>query len=271
VKIRRIDFSPDEWIAGTVGLSNAERGLYITACALIYSHGGPIPEVELRRSCRDHGHSFKSQLSRLISLGKLLSKDGQIDNKRCSNELQKAFKRFSKTGQNFSKEVQNEPECNENNDLHEPRARARGRHHQPSTINHQPVEDPDASASGVVAPARATDPKDPLSGRKKPNGRKTRIAADWCPDLTDCQYAAGRGWDAGRIGEEADAFADHCRRDEKGFADWNAAWRTWVRNSDKFAARNGHLNGGGRHAAARSGSLVEAVRNVAARFNVGGE
>jgi uncharacterized protein YdaU (DUF1376 family) len=256
VKIRRIDFSPDEWLAGTIGLSNAERGLYITACALIYSHGGPIPEVELRRSCRDHGHSYKCQLSRLISLGKLISNDGQIDNKRCSNELQKAFKRFSKP-------AQNEPTSNETNELQEPRVRARGRHHQPSTINHT-----------KEAVASLDCPRDGARGEPRqersygPNSRKTRIASDWQPDLADCQYAAGRGWDGGRIGEEADAFADRCNRDGPLYADWHAAWRTWVRNADKFAARD-TARAGGANGAARPGPITAAMRAVLSRGGMG--
>lgn len=100
MKIRRIDFSPDEWIAGTVGLGNAERGLYITACALIYSRGGAVSVDHLRATCRDHGHSFKHQLKQLLELGKLSLNEGQITSKRCSNELQNASKRLSNASQN---------------------------------------------------------------------------------------------------------------------------------------------------------------------------
>jgi uncharacterized protein YdaU (DUF1376 family) len=43
-KVRRVDFSPDEWIAGTRELTMEERGAYWDVCALIYSRGGPIPD-----------------------------------------------------------------------------------------------------------------------------------------------------------------------------------------------------------------------------------
>jgi uncharacterized protein YdaU (DUF1376 family) len=128
MKIRRIDFSADEWIAGTVGLDNAERGLYITACALIYSHGGPIPIEHLKAACRDHGHAFKRQLDQLLSTDKLSLNDGQIDNKRCAKELQKAVTRAAK-------DRQNDPQSANANGL-EPYARGRAR---ADRRNHQPI------------------------------------------------------------------------------------------------------------------------------------
>jgi len=137
MKIRRIDFSPDEWIAGTVGLDNAERGLYITACALIYSHGGPIPVDQLRGACRDHGHAFKRQLDRLLSTDKLSLNDGQIDNKRCANELQKAVTRAAK-------DLQKDSQSANANGL-EPYARSRAR---AGRRNHQPIS---SDLSGLKA------------------------------------------------------------------------------------------------------------------------
>jgi len=113
MKIRYIPFHSDEWLTGCAGLDNAERGMYITACALIYSHGGPIPEVELRRACRDHGHAYKRQLDCLISMGKLLLHDGQIDNKRCANELQTLRKRSANGRQNVSKRWKNNAVAND--------------------------------------------------------------------------------------------------------------------------------------------------------------
>lgn len=101
--------------------------------------------------------------------------------------------------------------------------------------------------------------------RPKP---KIQIAPDWQPDLADCAFAAARGWDGRRIGEEADAFADRCKRDQAAYADWNAAWRNWCRNADKFTPRpNGEA--ASRHTPARSGSFATAARNVAARYDVG--
>jgi uncharacterized protein YdaU (DUF1376 family) len=84
-------------------LTNAERGLYITACALIYSAGGPIERQHLRSACSDHGNSFNRQLQRLVTLGKLIENGSEIDNKRCENELENARKRGEKARENGAK------------------------------------------------------------------------------------------------------------------------------------------------------------------------
>jgi uncharacterized protein YdaU (DUF1376 family) len=137
MKPRRVDFWPDEWIAGTFGLDNAERGLYITACALIYSHGGPIPIEHLKAACPDHGHAFKRQLNQLLSTDKLSLNDGQIDNKRCAKELQKVVTRAAK-------DRQNDPQSADANGL-EPYARG-GARADPG--NYQPIS---SDLSGLKA------------------------------------------------------------------------------------------------------------------------
>ncbi len=102
-KPRRIDFYPDEWIAGTLGLNAEERGVYISICALIYSHDGPIPADGLHKLCGCHAATFKKVKSRLIEAGKISANDGQIIVKRCANELEKAHKRLGKASENGSK------------------------------------------------------------------------------------------------------------------------------------------------------------------------
>jgi uncharacterized protein YdaU (DUF1376 family) len=102
-KVRHVDFYPDEWIAGTVGLDLAETGLYIAACALIYSRGGPVSIAEIRASVRCHGNAFNRAISRLIDLGKLSRNGEEIANKRCGNELEKAKKRLGNAQENGRK------------------------------------------------------------------------------------------------------------------------------------------------------------------------
>jgi len=127
MKIRRVDFSPDEWIAGTVGMTLEEEGLYIRVCALIYSHGGPIGMELLKRACQhDHGNRVNACLARLVAMQKLIRNGLEIDQKRCRNELEKALIRAGKGREK-------EPEYSSSNDLESPRARTHARNHQPST------------------------------------------------------------------------------------------------------------------------------------------
>lgn len=107
MKLRYFPCYHDEWLVGQAGLDNACRGLYLTACLLMYSHGGPVSIDELRRNCSDHGHAFNRQLRCLINAGKLVLNEGQIVNKRVINELQKRDKRSEDGEQNASKRWNN--------------------------------------------------------------------------------------------------------------------------------------------------------------------
>lgn len=103
MKVRRVDFYPDDWIAGTGILTLEERGVYITACALIYSRGGAIEGADLRRMCPGHGRSFKTALTRLIDLGKLVETEGKLDQNRCETELKRAQNRIETSRENAAK------------------------------------------------------------------------------------------------------------------------------------------------------------------------
>ncbi len=154
-KIRRVDFYPDDYIAGTVALSLVERGIFWTACAMIYSHAGPIEEADLRRLCPSHGRTFRTALDRLLALGKLLRQsDGKLDAKRCQSELKRAANRVANAYQNGSKGGR---PASDNNDLAKPdgfepsRVRARGRQ-QPSKQQLDILES--SRGLGRSAPAR---------------------------------------------------------------------------------------------------------------------
>jgi hypothetical protein len=102
MKIRRIDFSPDEWLAGTLELTPYDRGIYITICSLIYSRGEAV-EIELvHRHCGVHRRALNAALSRLFEAGKIGLKDSQIVQIRCLEELKIANFRLQKWAQNLS-------------------------------------------------------------------------------------------------------------------------------------------------------------------------
>lgn len=48
------------------------------------------------------------------------------------------------------------------------------------------------------------------------------------------RFAEEHGWNNGRAHEEFDKFSDYHRAKGSVFADWDASWRTWVRNGIKF-------------------------------------
>lgn len=108
IKVRRIDFSPDEWLAATVGLSAVDKGCYWTVCALIYARGGPVDDdpVWIAKNCGCDPRTWKAARRRLLSCGKLtlvgppngdgngVAPFGQLTNTRCEQELNKARERM---------------------------------------------------------------------------------------------------------------------------------------------------------------------------------
>jgi uncharacterized protein YdaU (DUF1376 family) len=247
VKIRRIDFSPDEWIAGTVNLSDRERGIYWQLCALIYSHGGPVLESDLRQVCSSRSRDYQQAIDHLLSLHKITKDGPYLSQKRAIAELERSQERARRSTENGHKGGR---PSNKINDVENPglsgvsRARA---HHQPSTINHTDKE-PDGSLSGKQEPAHVGS-----------NGRGTRLSEAWRPSAEDVAFAVGLGLDAGAI---ADEFADYWRAVPGGKGiklDWDATWRNWCRRAHPATGNGDARSRGGRPGV---GSIAAALSRV---------
>jgi len=114
-KVRRIDFSPDEWLGGTQRLSYEEEGFYIRICTLIYSHGGPLPMSDVGRICRADPRQTARLLQRLIVLRKIIENDDDtITVPRCEVELAAARHRSEQASNNSAKRWKNHKRDNAN-------------------------------------------------------------------------------------------------------------------------------------------------------------
>lgn len=89
-KIRRIDFSPDEFLAGTLALSDTHLGIYWRACALIYSHGGKVLLSEVRRWSSSRKRDFNDAIEHLLDAGKLTKDGPYVSQTRAIRELERA-------------------------------------------------------------------------------------------------------------------------------------------------------------------------------------
>ncbi len=227
IKVRYVDWYFDEWLAGTARLDAVERGVYVTICNMIYSHGGPIEMEGLSKLCGCHGHTFKRVLNRLQTLGKIIANDSQIMVKRCAKELEKSRIRVANARENGSKGGRPTKEINELGKpvglFSEKLARA-SFNLQPTTSNLQPVE----KRRGTRLP-----PDFAVSQEWKEEGAKARLKAELPPLNLDA---------------EADQFVDywHAKAGKDGTKlDWLATWRTWCRNAKgtnapAVSATNGH-------------------------------
>jgi len=229
-KIRRVDFSPDEWIAGTLGLTLAEEGLYMRACALIYSHGGPITVELLRKACfHDHGNRINACLRRLVELGKLIRNGEEIDQKRCRFELEKARKRIGNAQENGAKGGR--PKGLAKPDGSGAEKLSLTTNYQPSKKERSPPLRGPPQSSEPTAPPDGVANVSPPVGLEKSNVRGSRLAPDWQPSAADCEFAYARGLDPDLL---ADQFADywHAKPGAGGVKlDWPATWRNWCRKT----------------------------------------
>lgn len=84
-----IKFYPSDFLAGTSGLSPAERGVYITLLCLIYEADGPIErhDARLSRRCGSPKAAFQRTLEALIDEGKIVEADGMLSNKRAEKAI----------------------------------------------------------------------------------------------------------------------------------------------------------------------------------------
>ena len=91
VKLRRADFYPDDWLAGTVELTLEEEGAFIRICSLIYSKGRPIPDKDrwLASMCRVSTRRWRTLRQALVDKEKITISDGLIHQERCRKELEK--------------------------------------------------------------------------------------------------------------------------------------------------------------------------------------
>jgi uncharacterized protein YdaU (DUF1376 family) len=95
-KVRKVDFSPDEFIAGTAGMTPTELGIFWFICALIYSNGGPIPQNDERlRAVRCDPRTIRATTAALVERGKIeILPTGEMMVRRCRKELDSARKRM---------------------------------------------------------------------------------------------------------------------------------------------------------------------------------
>lgn len=85
---------PDNFIAGTVGLTLEEKGAYSLVLDLMYVRGGPVPDEPryIAGVCNCSVRKWNAIRQRLIDLGKITVIDGYLTNARAEKELENAAK-----------------------------------------------------------------------------------------------------------------------------------------------------------------------------------
>jgi len=159
-EIRRVDLSPAEWIAGTLGMSLEEEAIYVRIVMRIYNHGGALPAdpAELARLCGVRPQTMRRILPKLM--GKFVETDGKLTSNRCETELKLARNRIETRRINGAK-------GGRPNGLDEPAGyspRADARNYQPSTTK---IEDSEEAYASPGASAPFGDPVKDMWDRGK--------------------------------------------------------------------------------------------------------
>lgn len=85
-----------------------------------------------------------------------------------------------------------------------------------------------------------TSPKAKPSERMRAAAKRaSALPTGFKPEMAGKTAAVVDGWPPGRLDDEIDAFTDYHQAKGTISKDWQASWRTWVRNSKKWEPRNG--------------------------------
>jgi len=95
----------------------------------------------------------------------------------------------------------------------------------------------DTPAKLAAKPSRTT--KIPKKDKPSLVARKTRLPADFEPILSTAAEAIVRAWPVGMIERELAQFKDRSRALGQTYDDWQAAFRTWIRNAEKWRQNGG--------------------------------
>ena len=218
-KARRVDFFPDEYVAGVGGVLRAdEQGIYWMICTLIMSEGGAIEPNDRRLAalCQIRPADVRKLVDGLVEKGKIVRQsDGKLSQKRAQSEVEKSLNRIqtaSENGSNGGRPSRKIEEKQRNDKADGSFPEKLTTNHQPATTNQIEKEEPDGSS-------------------KK---RGSRLSQDWALPDDWRAYAAGKGLQDRQIALEAEKFKNHwiSQPGQRGVkVDWLATWRNWIINS----------------------------------------
>lgn len=178
MKVRRLDYYPDEYIVGVSRMTFEHQGVYWMVCSLIMSHGGPIENDPkwIGKLGGMGAAKCRNIISDLIAHGKLAENCGKIGQKRAETELKHAQKRIETAQKNGSKGGR---PPSENNDLAEPDGLSGEKlttNYQLPTTNYSVSKDTAAAQRGVDLKKAAYDHGKLILG-KAGGGRITQAIA----------------------------------------------------------------------------------------------
>jgi len=215
-KVRKVDFSPDEFIAGTVGFTPVELGVYWFTCALIYSTGGAIPQDDERfRGLKCDPRTIRATIKSLTEKGKIvIQDDGEMIVRRVQDELERASRRIQDASEKG---------------LRGGRPRTRTQQYQQDTkadplfsqkLSPSPSPSPSPiSIEGAIAP-------------RSPNVKGSRLGKDWQPVRKHFELAEQLNLTTAEVWASSESFREYFHSPDAARPvkkDWDGAFSRWLR------------------------------------------
>jgi len=249
----RFDCYPSDFLNGIFGLTSDEIAAYFVVIMLIYDRGEPVPYGERNRELRLRTglvpRKLHKAISHLIELGKLSLVDGALTNRRAAAELEKIHERTAKNRESSARggEANRQrfaaptPKCSENVQKMFKKSEVNVQNEMANANEINDSIKPNGSLLPLPLPKKERETAETssarsLNGSKKPRrkGVKTQIAEDSQPTDQDRRFSEEAGLSGERYRREWQKFRDHHVARKTKFADWEAAWRNWVRRRDDF-------------------------------------
>jgi len=121
---------------------------------------------------------------------------------------------------------------------------------------------PAAAAPNTSGTTNTPKRASPSLGARTPK-RASSIPESFAPVMTGKTADCVNGWPPGRLDDELEHFADYHRANGTTSHDWQASWRTWVKNSKKWEPKNGK-----RHHHDRPSGPIESRRRFREQHDV---
>ncbi len=102
----------------------------------------------------------------------------------------------------------------------------------------KPVIEPVIEPGNPLVGSPVENSKDEPVSKSPPRRRAVALPDGWVPSAKNIEDARKANFSDEEIRNEADQFRDHHHARGTTFKDWDAAWRTWLRNARKFGDRS---------------------------------
>jgi len=220
-KIRRIDFSPGDWIGGTLGMTLEEEGLYVRLVARTYSFGASLDDdpKALAKLCQVRPQVIRRILSRLKLMGKFHETGGKLVSNRCETEMKLARNRLEQARFNGAK-------GGRPNGLEEPDGPPSVKAHARVTsttkvVSKEPLGSSEPKAADAApAPSLKKQVYDLGKRRLGSGAQVTRLIEAHDGDLSATLFTLQRD-----VGDAKDYCAKIIRNEAEPETDWDAVYR----------------------------------------------